>query len=65
MLIEESMHIAFDETNQNMLESVKTSADDEVPTRQMIDIELRNQSNKNAQMQKNQSIKLKIQSIES
>ena len=34
MLVEESMHIAFDETNKNMHESTKTSADDEVPTGQ-------------------------------
>jgi len=32
MLVEESMHIAFDETYQNMQESVKTGANDEVPT---------------------------------
>jgi len=31
MLVEESIHIAFDETNQNMQESSKTSADDEIP----------------------------------
>ena len=33
MLVEESMHITFDEINQNMHESTKPSADDEVPTR--------------------------------
>ena len=38
MLVEESMHIAFDETNQNMQENSKTSADDEFPNIQQADI---------------------------
>jgi len=31
MLVEEFIHIAFDETNQNMQENSKTVADDEFP----------------------------------
>jgi len=41
MLVEESMHIAFDETNQNMQESTKIGANDEVPTGQRVIIECR------------------------
>ena len=37
ILVEESMHIAFDETNQNMYESTKIGANDEVPTGQQVD----------------------------
>ena len=37
MLVEESIHIVFGETNQNMQESIKTNADDEVPTGQQVD----------------------------
>ena len=37
MLVEKSMHIAFDETKQNMQESPKTSADDEALTGQQVD----------------------------
>jgi len=42
MLVEESMHIAIDETNQNMQENSKTSADDEFPNIQQADTGLEN-----------------------
>jgi len=42
MLVEESMHIAFDETNQNMQKNSKTSADDEFPNIQQVDTGLEN-----------------------
>jgi len=41
MLVEESMHIALDETNQNMQESPKTGTDDEVSIEQ-VDTGLKN-----------------------
>jgi len=46
MLVQESMHIAFDETNQTMQESTKTDTDDEVPTEQQVDTELQNKPEK-------------------
>jgi len=42
MLVEESMHIAFDETNQNMQKNSKTGADDEFPNIQQADTGLEN-----------------------
>jgi len=36
MLVEESMHIAFDQTNQNMKESIRIGANDEVSTGQQV-----------------------------
>ena len=65
MHIEESMDIAFDETNKNMQESNKTGPDDEVPTVQSIGIDLYIDSEKSTQLQKNQSVELGIKSIES
>jgi len=47
MLVEESMHIAFNETNQNMQESPKIGTDDEVPNVQQVDIGLENNTEKN------------------
>jgi len=44
MLVKESMHIAFDETNHNMQESPETGADDEVPNAQQVDNKLDNKS---------------------
>jgi len=65
MVVEESMRIEFDETNQNMHESIKTGTDDEVPTGQQVDTELQNKLQKVSQLPENQSIKPEIQSIES
>jgi len=56
MLVEESMHIAFDETNQNMQESPKTSADDEVLDAQQVDNSLDNKFEKASKLPKIQSI---------
>jgi len=50
MLVVASIHIAFDETNQNMQESPKTSVDDEVPTGQKVNSELQNKSDKVTQL---------------
>jgi len=44
MLVEESMHVAFDETNQNKQESPKTGTYDEVPNIQQVDIGLENKT---------------------
>jgi len=65
MLVEESMHIASDETNQNMQESTNIGVDDKVPTRQQVDTQLQNKPEKVSQLLENQSIKPRIQSIES
>jgi len=53
MLVEESKHVVFDETKQNVQESVKTGVDDEDPTRQRIDAELQNEPKKFAQLHEN------------
>jgi len=65
MLVEESMHITFDETNQNMQESPKTSADDEVPDAQQVDNNLDNKSKEASNLLEIQSIEQRDQSIES
>ena len=65
MLVEESMHIAFDENNQNMHESTKTGADDEIPTGQQVDTKLQNKPEKVTQLQENQSIELESQLVKS
>jgi len=44
MLVEESIHITFDETNQNMQESSKTGADDEILKIQQVDTGLKNKA---------------------
>ena len=65
MLVEESMHIAFDETNQNMQESPKSSADDEVPNVQQVDTGLNNKTEEASKLQEFQSIEQGVQLIES
>ena len=65
MLVKESMHIAFDETNQNMYESPKTDADDEVSNAQQVDIELENKTVEVSKLAEIQPIEQEIQSIES
>ena len=57
MLVEESMHIAFDETNQNMQESPKTGVEDEVPTKQLVDIGLEKKTEEASKLPEIQSIK--------
>ena len=65
MLVEESMHIAFDETNQNMQESPKTGADDELPNVQQVDNSLDNKPEEVSKLLEIQSIEQRDQSIES
>jgi len=65
MLVEESMHIAFDETNQNMQENSKTSADDEFPNIQQADIGLKNKLEDTNKLLNVQSDDQGVQSIES
>ena len=65
MLVEESMRIAFDETNQNMQESPKTSTDDEVPNIQQVDTRLENKTEETNRPLEIQSTRLESQSTES
>jgi len=64
MLVEESMHIAFDETNQNIQESPKTGVDDEVPNVQQVDNNLDNKPEEASKLPEIQSIEQGDQSIE-
>ena len=64
MLVEESIDIEFDETNQNMQESIKTGIDDEVTTGQQVNTGLENKPEKVSELLENQSIEPGIQSIE-
>jgi len=64
MLVEESMHIAFDETNQNMQESPKMGVDDEVPNGQQIDTGLENRTEEASKLLEIQQIEQGIQPIE-
>ena len=64
MLVGESMHIAFNETNQNMQESSKTCADDEVPDSQQVDTGLNNKIEETSKLQEIQSIEQGVQLVE-
>jgi len=64
MLVEESMHIGFNETKWNMQESPKTDADDKVSTEQQVDTGLKNKSEEVSKLPKIQSIEPGIQLIE-
>jgi len=44
MLVEESVHVNFDETNQDMQERYKTCVDDEIPIIQQAGTELENKT---------------------
>jgi len=57
MLVEESVHVNFDETNQVMQERFKKCADDEIPIIQQAGTELENKTEET-------SVLLEIQSIE-
>jgi len=59
------MHIAFDETNQNIQESPKTGANDEVPNGQQVNIGLENKLEEASKLPEIQPIEQGIQSIES
>jgi len=50
MLVEEFMHIVFDEIDQKVQKSVKIGAKDDDPTRQRLDTELQNEPEKVAQL---------------
>jgi len=65
VLVEESIHIAFDETNQNMQESPQTGTDDEIPNIQQVDTGLENKKEETSKPPTIQSTETEIQSIES
>jgi len=65
MPVEESLHIAFDESNQNMQESSKSSANDEVPNAQQVDTGLGNKTEESSKLQEIQSVEQGVQLIES
>jgi len=65
MLVEESMHIAFDQTNQNMQESSKISAGDEFPNIQQVDTGLENKLKDTSKLPNVQSDDQGAQSTES
>jgi len=65
MLVEKSMHIAFDETNQNMQESPKTGADDEVPNVQQVYNSLDNKSEEASKLSETQPIEQVVQPVDS
>jgi len=65
MLVEESMHITFDETNQNMQENSKTVTDDEFPNIQQADIGLENKLEDTSKQTDVQSNDQGVQSTES
>jgi len=65
MVLEESMHIAFNETNQKMQESPKTGTNDEVPTAQQTDTRPEKKIAEACKLPKIQSIEQEIQPIES
>jgi len=64
MLVNESMHIAFDETNQNMQENSNTNTDDKFPNIQQADIGLENKLEDTSKLPEVQSDDQGVQSIE-
>jgi len=58
------MHIAFDETNQNMQENSKTGVDDEFPNIQQADTGLENKLEDISKLPEVQSDDQGVQSIE-
>jgi len=65
ILVEESMHITFDETNQNMQENSKTVADDEFPNTQQADTGLENKLEDTSKLPEVQLDDQGVQSTES
>jgi len=55
MLIEEFVHVNFDETNQVMQEQSKTCADDEIPITQQAGTELENKTEETSVLPEDQS----------
>jgi len=64
MLVEESMHIAFNETNQNMQENSKTGANDEFLNIQQADTGLENKLEDTSKLPEVQSDDQGVQSTE-
>jgi len=64
MLVEESMHIAFDKANQNMQENSKTGGDDEFPNIQQADTGLENKLEDTSKLPEVQSDDQGVQSTE-
>jgi len=64
MLVEESMHIAFDETNKNMQANSKTGADDEFPNIQQADTSLKNKLEDTSKLPEVQLDDQRVQSTE-
>jgi len=65
MVVEESMHVAFDETDHKVQESIKITADDHEPLNQKIVTDQLGKSEKDNQSDKAQSIEPQDQPIES
>ena len=65
MVVEESMHVAFDETDQKVQESIEITADDDEPVNQKIVTDQLGKSVKDNQSDEAQSIEPQDQSIES
>jgi len=64
MLVEESVHVNFDETNQDMQERSKTCADDEIPIIQQAGTELENKTEETTVLPEIQSTEPEDQSVE-
>jgi len=64
MLVEESVHVNFDETNQVMQERSKTCADDEIPIIQQAGTELENKTEETSVLPEIQSTELEDQFAE-
>ena len=65
MVVEESMHVAFDETDHKVQESIKITADDDEPVTQKIVTDQLGKSVNDNQSDEAQSIEPQDQSIES
>ena len=63
ILVEESMHIAFDETDQNMQENPKIGANDEVPNIQQVDNSLSNKPEEPSKLPEIQSMNREINQL--
>jgi len=65
MVVEESMHVAFDETDHKVQKSIKITADDDEPVNQKIVTDQLGKSEKDNQSDEAQSIEPQDQPIES
>ena len=64
MLIEEYVHVIFDEANQGMQEKPETHANDESPIIQQTETELKNKTEETSVLPEIQSTKVEEQSAE-